>query len=241
MFESKSGILFVAGVGFFLFAFLSNGVLPMVMYKDLPEKTAEEMVNPRLVRQFRDLQERWPEAFKAAFGELPQLQDVPPGADSAAREQIKADNEKLETQVTEKVAEALRLGRQVYVGEGCWHCHSQYVRPVSNESLRFGPVSRTEEYQNELQRPVMFGTRRVGPDLSREGGRRSNDWHAVHFFRPTLVSGGSPMPDYPWFFDGAPDKPNRRGLALITYIQWLGSWQESYPYYEELSEVRGED
>lgn len=40
------------------------------------------------------------------------------------------------------------------------------------------------------------------------------------------------MPEYPWFFDGDPDKPNRRGLAMLTYIQWLGSWQESYPYYE---------
>jgi len=241
MFESKSGILFIAGVGFFLLAFLSNGVLPMVMYKDLPEKTAEEVVNPRLVRQFLDLQERWPEAFKAAFGEVPQAKEISPTADSAEKEQIEADNKKLQAQVTDKAAEALRLGRQVYIGEGCWHCHSQFVRPVSNESLRFGPVSKTEEYQNELQRPVMFGTRRVGPDLSREGGRRSNDWHAVHFFRPILVSNGSPMPEYPWFFDGAPDKPNRRGLALITYIQWLGSWQESYPYYEELSEVRGED
>ena len=57
------------------------------------------------------------------------------------------------------------------MGEGCWHCHSQFVRPVSNEERRWGPVSKTEEYQNELQRPVMFGTRRVGPDLSREGGR----------------------------------------------------------------------
>jgi hypothetical protein len=79
----------------------------------------------------------------------------------------------------------------------------------------------------------MFGTRRVGPDLSREGGRRSNDWHAVHFFRPTTLSVGSPMPEYPWFFDGAPNKPNARGLALITYVQWLGSWLESYPYYED--------
>jgi hypothetical protein len=41
------------------------------------------------------------------------------------------------------------------------------------------------------------------------------------------------MPAYPWLFDGAPDKPNKRGLALITYVQWLGSWLESYPYYEE--------
>jgi cbb3-type cytochrome c oxidase subunit II len=140
----------------------------------------------------------------------------------------------------EACAEALRLGRQIYVGEGCWHCHSQFVRPVSNESRRFGPVAKTEEYDNELQRPVLFGTRRVGPDLSREGGRRGNDWHAVHFYEPTVVSNNSPMPRYPWFFDGSPDKPNRRGLAIMTYVQWLGSWLPEYPYYEELAEVKGE-
>ncbi|ADB18173.1 cytochrome C oxidase mono-heme subunit/FixO [Pirellula staleyi DSM 6068] len=234
MFESKTGILFIAGVGFFVFAFLSNGALPMLMYKDLPEKTAEQVVNPRLVSQFRDLEARYQESFVKAFGELP-----PPTPVSTAKDDPQAV--KNEQVVTDKAAEALRLGRQVYIGEGCWHCHSQFVRPVSNESLRFGPVSKTEEYQNELQRPVMFGTRRVGPDLSREGGRRSNDWHAVHFFQPTIVSKGSPMPSYPWLFEGAPDKPNRRGLALIAYVQWLGSWQESYPYYEELSEVKGDD
>ena len=79
----------------------------------------------------------------------------------------------------------------------------------------------------------MFGTRRVGPDLCREGGRRSNDWHAVHFFKPTDALARSPMPEYPWLFDGSPDKPNEQGLALITYVQWLGSWLESYPYYED--------
>jgi len=79
---------------------------------------------------------------------------------------------------------------------------------------------------------VLFGTRRVGPDLSREGGRRSNDWHAVHLFKPTMVSYKSPMPEYPWFFEGDPSKPNRRGLALMTYIQWLGSWLKSYPDYD---------
>jgi cbb3-type cytochrome c oxidase subunit II len=184
----------------------------MLMYKDRHEQTAEEVVNKKVLNQFADLAERYPEQFQAAFG-----------AASA-----------------EKCAEALRLGRQIYVGEGCWHCHSQFVRPVSNESRRYGPVSRTEEYDNELQRPVLFGTRRVGPDLSREGGRRGNDWHAVHFYRPRTVSNNSPMPEYPWFFDGSPDKPNRRGLALITYVQWLGSWLDEYPYYEELAEVKGE-
>ena len=241
MFESKTGILFIAGIGFFVFAFLSNGVLPMVMYKDLPEKTAEQVVNPRLLRQFRDLQNRYPQAFAAAFSDVPPEQFAGPNATDADKRRITEENAASNQLAAVKAAEALRLGRQVYVGEGCWHCHSQFVRPVSNESLRFGPVSQTEEYQNELQRPVMFGTRRVGPDLSREGGRRSNDWHAVHFFKPALVSSTSPMPEYPWLFAGAPDKPNRRGLALITYVQWLGSWQASYPYYEELEEVRGED
>lgn len=215
MFESKSGILLIAGLVFFGFAFLSNAVVPILIYKDLPEQSAEELVNSNLRYQFEDLARRFPDAFTAAYGEAP--------GDAAAREEW----------LNEKCTEALRLGREIYVGEGCWHCHSQFVRPVSNESERWGPVSRTEEYQNELQRPVMFGTRRVGPDLSREGGRRSNDWQAVHLFQPTMLSEGSPMPNYPWLFDGNPDRPNERGLALLTYVQWLGSWLESYPTYED--------
>lgn len=214
MFETKSGVFFVAGLAFFAFAFLSNALVPALMYRDMPEQTVEQLINPNVMYQFEDLAQRFPEAFKKAYGDPP--------ADDAQAAQWYA----------EKCADALRLGRKVYTGEGCWHCHSQFVRPVSNESLRWGPVSESHEYQNELQRPVMFGTRRVGPDLSREGGRRSNDWHAVHFFRPQDLSVGSPMPDYPWLFDGKPDQPNERGLALLTYVQWLGSWLESYPYYE---------
>jgi len=73
--------------------------------------------------------------------------------------------------------------------------------------------------------------------LSREGGRRGNDWHAVHFFDPSSVSPDSPMPRYNWLFDGSPDQPNERGLALITYVQWLGSWLESYPQYEDYKSI----
>lgn len=214
MFERKSGILLVAGLIFFAFAFLSNAVVPALMYSDLPEKTAEELVNGNVRYQFEDLSRRYPDAFVTAFGEPPA-----DAGDSAAW-------------WNQSVADALREGRDIYVGEGCWHCHSQFVRPVSNEEQRWGPVSASWEYQNELQRPVLFGTRRVGPDLSREGGRRSNDWHAVHLFKPTLVSHKSPMPEYPWFFDGDPSKPTRRGMVLMTYIQWLGSWLDSYPDYE---------
>jgi len=214
MFESKSGILLIAGLIFFGLAFVSNAVVPVLIYRDVKEQTAEELVNANLRYQFEDLARRYPASFEKVYGPAPE------GV---------AEREKW---LNEQCAAALRLGRSVYVGEGCWHCHSQFVRPVSNEERRWGPVSRTAEYQNELQRPVMFGTRRVGPDLCREGGRRSNDWHAVHFFNPALLSEGSPMPQYPWFFDGAPDKPNARGLAIMTYVQWLGSWLESYPDYE---------
>lgn len=215
MFESKAGILYIAGIGFFVLAFVSNALVPALMYDDIPEQTVEELVNSNLRYQFEDLARRYPESFAATYGEIP-------GGD-----------EKDEAWWDEKCAEALRYGHKIYVGEGCWHCHSQFIRPVSNEEQRWGPVSRSWEYQNELNRPVMFGTRRVGPDLSREGGRRSNDWHAVHFYRPLDLSEGSPMPEYPWFFDGSPDKPNAKGLAIMTYVQWLGSWQESYPYFED--------
>ena len=214
MFESKSGILYIAGIGFFALAFVSNALVPWLMYKDIPEQTVAELINPNLRYQFEDLARRYPDSFNATYG-------TPPGGEAEH-----------DAWWNEKCAEALRTGHKLYVGEGCWHCHSQFVRPVSNEEERWGPVSRSVEYQNELQRPVLFGTRRVGPDLCREGGRRSNDWHAVHFFKPESLSQASPMPEYPWFFDGSPDKPNAKGLAIMTYIQWLGSWQESYPYYE---------
>jgi hypothetical protein len=218
MFESKSGIFLIAGLGFFALAFVSNGVVPWLMYANLPEKTVEQMIEEQLnnpersqhvMDQFKDLSLRYPDSFAKYYGS--------PSVASCAQ--------------------ALRLGRKIYIGEGCWHCHSQFVRPVSNEQRRWGPVSKSWEYQNELQRPVMFGTRRVGPDLSREGGVRSNDWHVVHFFKPRLATPNSVMPDYPWFFDDnkpdGPGPPNRRGIAIITYMQWLGSWLDNYPHYHE--------
>lgn len=212
MFESKSGILLIGGLGFFLFAFLSNALVPILLYQDLPEQSVEELAdNQNLLYQFEDLSTRYPEQFQEYYGEP----------------------------TKEKLAEALEIGHKVYVGEGCWHCHSQFIRPVSNESTRWGKVASSDEYQNELNRPVMWGTRRVGPDLSREGGRRGNDWHAVHFYNPMLLSPRSPMPRYPWFFDDDnPSKPNKRGLAIITYIQWLGSWLEEYPLYEDYTPLK---
>jgi cbb3-type cytochrome oxidase cytochrome c subunit len=244
MFESKSGVLLIAGLGFFALAFLANAVVPWLMYKNDAEQTVEEMVNANVLVQFQDLYRRYPEAFTRYFGAPPPFPD--PGEAGEERPAKYAAREEF---FREKCAAALRQGRDIYVGEACWHCHSQFVRPVSNESRRWGPVAKSWEYNNELQRPVMFGTRRVGPDLSREGGRRGNDWHFIHFYRPRQTTPASVMPDYPWFFEGStvievpgedgrpqrvegPTAPNQRGFAIITYMQWLGSWLDSYPHYQ---------
>jgi len=122
--------------------------------------------------------------------------------------------------------DALLRGRDLYVREACWHCHSQFVRPVSNENLFYGPVATPGEYNTTLQLPQLLGTRRVGPDLSREAGKRSNDWQLAHLYKPTNVVPDSVMPSYPWYFtegsDGVP-VPTADGLALLAYIQNLGS------------------
>lgn len=136
--------------------------------------------------------------------------------------------------------EGLFRGRDIYIKEACWHCHSQYVRPVSNENLRYGPVSQPGEYQNPLNLPQLFGTRRVGPDLSREAMKRPNDWHFAHLFNPKWTVPQSVMPKYSWYFDvsskngeaiqdiNAHDKnivikPKQGAIDLVAYLQWLGS------------------
>lgn len=128
----------------------------------------------------------------------------------------------------------LKHGRDLYIREACWHCHSQYVRPVSNEAIQYGPVSTAGEYQNSLQMPQLLGTRRVGPDLIRVGGKYSNDWHFAHLYDPRSVAPLSVMPSYRWYFekDGETVKPKRGAIDLVAYLQWLGSWigQDSSEY-----------
>ncbi len=92
---------------------------------------------------------------------------------------------------------ALELeGRDVYVSEGCYVCHSQMIRPFVDELLRYGEPSRLEE--SMYDRPFQWGSKRTGPDLAREGGRRTDDWHWRHMIEPRSMSEGSVMPAYPW-------------------------------------------
>lgn len=92
------------------------------------------------------------------------------------------------------------LGRDVYIREGCWYCHSQYVRPVTGETRRWGPITQSGEYAYDL--PHLFSTRRIGPDLARVGLKYSDEWHLAHFWNPRMVVPDSIMPRFSKLFDG---------------------------------------
>jgi cytochrome c oxidase cbb3-type subunit II len=88
------------------------------------------------------------------------------------------------------------LGRNIYVREGCYVCHSQQIRPFKDEVERYGPYSLAAE--SLYDRPFQWGSKRTGPDLARVGGRYSNDWHVAHLVSPRAVVPESVMPAYPF-------------------------------------------
>ena len=90
------------------------------------------------------------------------------------------------------------LGRRVYQREGCWYCHSQYVRPVAGEDQRWGPVAEVGEYAYDW--PHLLSTRRIGPDLSRVGLKFGDSWHFAHHWEPRDVVPDSIMPDFHWLY-----------------------------------------
>ena len=109
------------------------------------------------------------------------------------------------------------IGRDVYVREGCYNCHSQMVRPFRAEALRYGPYSVAGEFVYD--HPFQWGSNRTGPDLARVGGRYSDDWHRAHLHNPRDVVPESNMPAYPWL-DATPANANTiqahmRGLRTL--------------------------
>jgi cytochrome c oxidase cbb3-type subunit 2 len=108
------------------------------------------------------------------------------------------------------------VGRDVYVREGCYLCHSQMIRPFRSETERYGHYSVAGEFVYD--RPFQWGSKRTGPDLARVGGRYSDDWHRVHLINPRDVVPESIMPGYPWLQDNMVDVnfTIRKLLALRT-------------------------
>lgn len=131
---------------------------------------------------------------------------------------------------------ALQLaGRDIYVKEGCYNCHSQMIRPFQAETLRYGPYSVAGEFVYD--RPFQWGSKRTGPDLHRVGGRYSDEWHRVHLNNPRDVVPESNMPAYPWLAEKQVDAqvmPKR-----MEVLRMLGAPYTDEEIAKSVEEVQG--
>lgn len=119
--------------------------------------------------------------------------------------------------------DALRLaGRDVYVREGCYLCHSQMIRALRFETQRYGAFSTAEE--SIYDRPFQWGSKRTGPDLARVGGKYSDDWQRIHLLNPRDVVPESNMPAYPWLAKTMVD-----GADLSKRMRTLRKLGDPYP------------
>lgn len=123
-------------------------------------------------------------------------------------------------------------GRDIYIREGCYTCHSQMIRPFRDEVARYGDFSKGGEFVYD--HPFQWGSKRTGPDLARIGGKYSDSWHYVHMLDPQTVAPGSIMPSYPWLFDN--DLDINSTPAKIRAMQTLG-----VPYPEGYDQKAIED
>ena len=109
------------------------------------------------------------------------------------------------------------IGRDVYLREGCYNCHSQMIRPFRAETLRYGHYSVAGEFVYD--HPFQWGSKRTGPDLHRVGGKYSDEWHRVHLNNPRDVVPESNMPAYPWLqattVDPSDAAPRMRALRKV--------------------------
>ncbi len=126
-------------------------------------------------------------------------------------------------------------GRDVYVREGCYNCHSQMIRPFQAETLRYGQFSLAGEYVYD--RPFQWGSKRTGPDLHRVGGRYSDEWHRTHLNNPRDVVPESNMPAYPWLEKRAADHAVLP--AKMTALRTLGAPYSDDEIAKSSDEVKG--
>ena len=120
---------------------------------------------------------------------------------------------------------ALQLtGRDIYVREGCYNCHSQMIRPFRAETERYGHYSVAGEFVYD--RPFQWGSKRTGPDLARVGGRYTDEWHRIHLMNPRDLVPESNMPGYPWLASAPADAASIQ--AKMSTLRKLG-----HPYSDD--------
>jgi cbb3-type cytochrome oxidase cytochrome c subunit/cytochrome c2 len=115
---------------------------------------------------------------------------------------------------------AEQRGRLIYGRDGCGYCHTQQIRATLADVVRFGPP--TAAWETHYDYPQLWGTRRIGPDLAREAGARSDDWQLTHLYNPRLVVRDSVMPAYAYMFNGTASEPTQEAIDLLAYLRSLG-------------------
>jgi cytochrome c oxidase cbb3-type subunit 2 len=144
-------------------------------------------------------------------------------------------------QTTEPIAglkpyEPLRLvGRDIYVREGCYNCHSQMIRPLRAETLRYGHYSVAGE--SVYDHPFQWGSKRTGPDLARVGGRYSDEWHRIHLNNPRDVVPESNMPAYTWLAGTSVEKVDV--VTRMKALRALGAPYEDAAIEHAPDELKG--
>lgn len=127
-------------------------------------------------------------------------------------------------------------GRDIYVREGCYNCHSQQIRPFRAETERYGDYSKAGEFVYD--RPFQWGSKRTGPDLARVGGRYTDDWHYVHLINPRDVVPQSNMPGYPWLAERTVDaEQTARSMRAQRDLLGVPYSDEDIAAAETLAEV----
>ncbi len=138
--------------------------------------------------------------------------------------QLQAEIDRTAPRAMQPLTAAEEHGRQIYGREGCAYCHTEQVRVITEDVRRFG--APTAAWETQYDYPQLWGTRRIGPDLAREHGLRTDDWQYVHLFNPRATVPDSIMPRYTWMFYGSPAKPNQDALDLVAYLRSLGRERE---------------
>jgi cytochrome c oxidase cbb3-type subunit 2 len=129
-------------------------------------------------------------------------------------------------------------GRDIYIREGCYLCHSQMIRPLRDEALRYGHYSLAAE--SKYDHPFQWGSKRTGPDLARVGGKYSNNWHVQHLDNPRAMVPESVMPNYPWLLK-TPLDTSDIGLRMKALRVTGVPYSDSQAEYERNVKNFGED
>lgn len=191
------------------------------MYKTIKaapkeQKAASIKVAKKMVSQGHDTGHRKLEGLPAIFTVLTVLAILVGSAieilPTFMSDNFVVKNEKIKPYTPLEVA-----GRDIYIKEGCYVCHSQMIRPMVSEKLRYGTPSKAEEYVYD--RPFQWGSRRIGPDIHRVGSKYPDMWHYKHMLDPRSVTPGSIMPPYPWLFEKKIDfKIIRKKLKVLKAL-----------------------